>query len=231
MTVRRKPLEASLGYRFREPSLLKLALTPPSAGLPSDNQRLEFLGDSILHFCASALVFREHPDWDEGALSKLRGMLVCTDALLEWAAELNLTLEKGPRSAKKPGLATARKPVADAMEAILAAIYLDSLAHLPDPLGPVRGVIEGRFLEQIRAAYPGIWESQDSKSTLQERAAQRGLPAPDYELLERSGPDHAPSFTVRVRVGTCEAMASAGSLKQAQIKAARQLLESSWLDK
>ena len=82
------PLEARLGYHFRDPLLRTQALTPPSAGLPEDNQRLEFLGDSVLHLCATLLVYREHPGWAEGALSKLRGMLVCTDALHAWALDL-----------------------------------------------------------------------------------------------------------------------------------------------
>jgi ribonuclease-3 len=82
------PLEERLGYRFRNSALLRQALTPPSAGLPEDNQRLEFLGDSILTLCVASLVYQEHPDWAEGALSKLKGLLVCTDALYRWAQDL-----------------------------------------------------------------------------------------------------------------------------------------------
>jgi ribonuclease III len=216
-------LEAGLGYVFRDETLLRTALTPPSAGLVPDNQRLEFLGDSVLHLCVSFLVYREHPSWPEGSLSKLRGLMVCTDALHAWALELGVALEKGPRSPKKasPSL---RNALADAMEALLAAIFLDLQARGEAPLEGVRAIIEGRFLEEIRAAYVGIWEAKDSKTTLQERGAVFGLPPPRYELLERTGPDHAPSFTVRVAVGGFEATGTAGTLKRAQMEAARLLL-------
>lgn len=219
-------IEAGLGYRFRDAALLKQALTPPSAGLPADNQRLEFLGDSVLHLCVSQLVYREHPPWAEGALSKLRGMLVCTDALHEWALALGITLERGPRSPHKPGAVNLRNPLADSVEALLAAIFLDARAQGEDPLATVLAIVERRFLGEIQRAYPGVWETKDSKTTLQEKGAVLALAPPVYELLERTGPDHAPAFTVRVRLGAREAMATAGTLKRAQAEAARTLLES-----
>jgi ribonuclease-3 len=219
-------LEGRLGHRFRDPALLRAALTPPSAGLPGDNQRLEFLGDSVLHLCASLLVYREHPQWAEGALSKLRGMLVCTDALHQWARDLELDLARGPRSPRKASPASLRNPLADAVEALLAAVFLDVQAAGGDALGAVRAIVERRFLAEVQAAYPGVWEARDSKTTLQERAAALGLPPPVYELRERSGPDHAPAFTVQARLGDRCATATAGTLKGAQAQAARNLLES-----
>ena len=218
------PLEAGLGYRFRDPDLLRTALTPPSAGLPADNQRLEFLGDSVLHLCVSVLLYREHPDWAEGALSKLRGLLVCTDALHEWARDLGIELGRGPRSPRKPGAVDLRNPLADAVEALLAAVFLDVQARGGDAFGTVQAIVERRFLQQIQGAFMGIWEARDSKTTLQERAAAMTLPPPVYELVGRSGPDHAPSFTVRVSVGGSAATATAGTLKRAQTEAARALL-------
>jgi ribonuclease-3 len=224
-------LEQKLGYQFQDEALLQIALTPPSAGLACDNQRLEFLGDSVLHLCVSLLVYREHPDWPEGPLSKLRGLMVCADALHEWALELGVKLEKGPRSPRKAG-AGDRNARADAMEAILAAVFLDQkgsgsdplAAERHDPLAAVFRIVEGRFLGQIKAAYEGIWETKDSKTTLQERGAVLAMPPPAYELIEQTGPDHAPTFRVRVRMGTLEAEASAGTLKGAQAEAARLLL-------
>lgn len=218
------PLEARLGYRFRDPLLRTQALTPPSAGLPEDNQRLEFLGDSVLHLCATLLVYREHPTWAEGALSKLRGMLVCTDALHAWALDLGVNLARGPRSPRKSGAVNLRNPLADAVEALLAAVFLDASAQGEDALATVRSIVERRCLEEIRRAYPGVWEAQDSKTTLQERGAVLALPPPSYELLERSGPDHAPMFTVRVSLGERSATASASTLKRAQAAAAGLLL-------
>ena len=220
------PLEAALGYRFRDAELLHNALTPPSAGLPLDNQRLEFLGDSVLHLCVSRLVYREHPQWAEGALSKLRGLLVCTDALHQWAQDLGVELGRGPRSPRKPGAVDLRNPLADSVEALLAAVFLDVQGAGGDALGTVQAIIERRFLKEVQGAYLGIWEAKDTKTTLQERAAAMNLPAPVYELLQRSGPDHAPSFSVQVSVGERRASAVAGTLKGAQSEAARALLGS-----
>lgn len=220
------PLEEGLGYRFRDPGLLQTALTPPSAGLPADNQRLEFLGDSVLHLCVSLLVYREHPQWAEGALSKLRGLLVCTDALHQWAQDLGIELGRGPRSPRKAGAVDLRNPLADSVEALLAAVFLDVQAQGGDALGTVRAIVEDRFLRDVQEAYLGIWETKDSKTTLQERAAALTLPPPVYELLQRSGPDHAPSFTVQATLGGHSASATAGTLKRAQTEAARALLRS-----
>jgi ribonuclease-3 len=226
MKARQKSVEGALGYHFRDPALLEIALTPPSTGLPEDNQRLEFLGDSVLHLAASLLVFREHPEWSEGALSKLRGMIVCTDALVDWAKDMGLVLEKGPRSAKKVVAGGERKALADAVEALLAAVYLDALPFEPNPLVVAARIIEARFGSMVQSAVLGIWESQDAKTTLQEWAAHHQLPSPAYELLEKQGPDHAPQFMVKVCVGSREAQATAGTLKKAQTEAARRLLES-----
>jgi ribonuclease III len=218
-------LEASLGYGFRNRTWLSTALTPPSCGLNPNNQRLEFLGDAILQVCVSELIFREKPSWDEGAMSKLRGMLVCTQSLCEWAQDLGLQLGTGPRSAKKAPAPGGRKPKADAMEALIAAVFLDARSAGEDPLAAVASIVASRFQEQIGQAGLGAWEERDSKTTLQERTALLALPVPIYELVEKGGPEHAPVFTARVRVGTLEATATAGTLKRAQMDAARELLK------
>lgn len=218
-------LEASLGHTFRDRDWLRTALTSPSTGLSPNNQRLEYLGDAILQLAVSELIFREKPDWDEGAMSKLRGMLVCTQTLYEWALALDLRLRTGPRSTKKDSSASVRKPKADAVEALIAGVFLDVRAGGGDPLGTISGIVATRFLPSIREARIGVWEERDSKTTLQERVATLSLPAPDYELIERSGPDHAPIFTVRVRVGALEAVATSGTLKKAQAEAAREILK------
>lgn len=218
-------LEASLGYHFQDREWLRTALTPPSTGLNTNNQRLEYLGDAILQLCVSDLIFHEKPDWDEGAMSKLRGMLVCTQTLCEWALSLELKLGTGPRSTKKDSDAAVRKPKADAMEALIAAVFLDARSAGGDSLATVAGLVAAKFLPSIRQARIGVWEERDSKTTLQERAATLALPPPAYEQIERGGPDHAPVFTVRVRMGTLEAVATAGTLKRAQMEAAREILK------
>jgi ribonuclease III len=217
-------LEHRLGYRFRDKELLRRALTPPSSGITPNNQRLEFLGDAILQLCVSKLIFDCQPLWDEGAMSKLRGMLVCTASLRSWAQELELTLEKGPRTPKALLANHPGKPLADAIEALLAALYLDSGSGDSNSLEAVMKLVRDHFEAIIREAFPGVWEVGDAKTTLQEKAAASGLPAPVYELMERTGPDHAPVFHVRVRVGDRESIAVAGTLKGAQAEAARQLL-------
>lgn len=229
MTASPKPtesLEASIGYAFRDSGLLRTALTPPSAGLSPHNQRLEFLGDAILQCCVSDLIYQEHPNWDEGSLSKLRGLLVCTDSLRDCALQLGVQLATGPRTSRRPDPHATRKPLADAFEALIAAIYLDARQAGQNPMEAIRPLVEGQFLVKIRKAYLGIWEEKDSKTTLQEKAASLGLPAPVYELVERQGPDHAPSFRVRVQIGECSAAGTGTTLKLAQADAARHLLHS-----
>ena len=225
--VRRKhdlgELQARLGYRFQDEGLLGEALTHASAGSRRDNQRLEFLGDALLNFTIAFLLHRERPDWQEGAMSKLRGVLVRTDALHAWALDLGLdaALQAAhPRKAPPMG----PKPLADALEALLAAVYLDALARGEDGTLPVRTLVEARFLDGIRQADPGSWTHTDPKTHLQETAARLGLPAPVYEQVGLAGPGHAPRFTMRVTVGALTAEAEGPTRKGAEGDAARQLL-------
>lgn len=217
-------LEARLGYRFRDPSLLREALTHTSAGSARDNQRLEFLGDALLNFTVALLLHRERPDWQEGSMSKFRGVLVRTESLHEWALELGL--ERAfravhPRKAPPMGA----KPLADALEALLAAIFLDAQAAGEDATTPVRVLVERRFLASIRLANPESWTKLDPKTHLQEQAARLGLPVPVYTLVDLAGPGHAPRFTMRVSVGPHSAQAEGPTRKGAEGDAARRLLD------
>lgn len=218
-------LESRLGYRFHQPELLTQALTHPASGAALTNQRLEYLGDALLYGALSLVVYREKPAWPEGHLSKLRHLLVSSEALCAWAEDLEVVLIAGTgKNAPSRLKTTFRKPLADAMEAILAAVFLDDRARGGDGFGAVERLVEARFLAQIRAADIGIWERHDPKTTLQERAATLGLSHPAYALLGRSGPDHAPRFTVEVRVGTLAAQAEEGSRRAAEAAAAASLL-------
>jgi ribonuclease-3 len=217
-------LEARLGYRFADRALLDEALTHASAGASRDNQRLEFLGDALLNFTVALLLHRERPDWQEGAMSKLRGMLVRTDALCAWTRDLGLDLAlKAAHPRKAPPMGP--KPLADALEAVLAAVYLDAQAAGREGLGPVLALVEARFLEPIREASPEGWIRLDPKTHLQETAARLGLPAPVYAQLEQTGPGHAPRFTVRASVGDQATEAVGSTRKRAEGEAARRLLE------
>jgi len=214
-------LESRLDYRFHNPALLKQALTHPSSGIQPDNQRLEYLGDALFGAALSLLLYREKPDWPEGAMTKLRHLLVSTDSLYTWAKDLDLRLTLPAKSDPSHMKTAFRKPLADAVEAILAAIYQDAIAANTDGFTAVCRVVNQRFQTQIQQAGRDSWEHHDTKTTLQEKAANLGLPAPTYELVKRHGPDHAPTFLVSVQVGPHHAQASAQSLKQAQVAAAR----------
>jgi ribonuclease III len=217
-------LEARLGYRFHTSDLLREALTHASAGASRDNQRLEFLGDALLNFTVALLLHRERPDWQEGAMSKLRGVLVRTESLHAWALALGLdrALQSvHPRKAPPMG----SKPLADALEALLAAVYLDAQKAGEDGVRPVRSLVEARFLATIREARPESWTRTDPKTHLQETTARRGLPAPVYTQVGQAGPGHAPRFTMRVAVGALSAEAEAGTRKRAESEAAQQLLD------
>jgi ribonuclease III len=217
-------LELRLGYHFRDPGLLREALTHASAGTSRDNQRLEFLGDALLNFTVALLLHQERPDWQEGSMSKLRGVLVRTESLHDWALDLGLDRAlraTHPRKAPPMG----PKPLADAVEAMLAAIYLDVQATGEAGLSTVKRLVETRFLETIRKARPGGWTQMDPKTHLQETVARLGLSAPVYTQVSMAGPGHAPRFTMRVMVGSHAAQAEGSTRKRAEGEAARLLLD------
>lgn len=217
-------LEARLSYSFADPGLLREALTHTSAGSGRDNQRLEFLGDALLNFTVALLLHRERPDWQEGAMSKLRGMLVRTESLHAWAQDLGLeTALRSVHPRKAPPMGP--KPLADALEALLAAMYLDAQARGADGSATVLARVEARFLDAIRQASPEGWTRLDPKTHLQETAARLGLPAPVYAHVDQTGPGHAPRFTMQVTVGTHSAKAVGLSRKKAEGDAAQRLLD------
>lgn len=223
-TSKGNDLERKLNYKFRNSSLLRQALVHPSSGIVPDNQRMEFAGDALFGAALTLLLYREKPDWQEGALTKLRHILVNTETLHAWAMDLDLRLQL-PKKGDPSHMKTAfRKPLADAIEALLAAIYFDAREAGEDGFSVVCRVVEERFLETVRNASTHEWEQHDAKTTLQERAAVLSLPAPAYALEGKKGPDHAPMFTVSVQVGEYQAVASARNIKLAQAEAARKVI-------
>ena len=213
----RRRLEAALGHAFRDPALLEQALTHASVGGRS-NQRLEFLGDALLYAATAALIHHARPDLVEGAMSKLRILLVRTEALAAWASDLGLELRQSMGKAKSR---MGPKPMADALEALLGAVYLDSG---PEGFSAVQRLVEARFGEAVREAQEGLWVQADPKTTLQERVAQLGLPKPAYTLLSQDGPAHTPRFRARAWVGERNAEAEGGTRNAAEAEAARLLL-------
>lgn len=231
MTAPPEELESLLGYRFRDRELLLRALTHKSLRAESSedvqhNELLEFLGDSILGFLASEFVFRLVPGAREGDLSRLKAHLVSASRLHGVAVALDLgrflRLGKGE---EQSGGRQKKAILADALEALLAAIYLDA--------GPAVGLeICRRLLERYlwpvleSGRSPAAEIPVDPKNALQELAQSRKLPLPRYALIAQSGPEHAKLFTVEVRLGPgCAAAAQASSKKAASQKAAAILLD------
>ncbi len=183
-----KKLQAALGYTFRDEALLRRALTHPSMGR-EDNQRLEFLGDAVLQYIMSDQLFRLHPQDREGMLTHQRALLVCEAALSQVAGKLGLgealIMDRGEEltgGRKKPSV------LCDAMEAVLAAVYLDG------------GMEAAR--EVVLRCWPASEEVsrplQDAKGELQEVLQKDGGDPPLYQITGRHGPDHAPVFDAAV---------------------------------
>jgi ribonuclease-3 len=224
-------LESRLGYRFRDRALLLRALThkswvgdqPPAAGGSfSDYEQLEFLGDAVLGFLASDYLIRRFPQYPEGKLTPLRAAMVNRARLYKVALEVGLgeflRLGKGE---ERSGGRGKRALLANSMEALLGAIYLD--AGMPD----CREVAERLMFTDFPVdPTQEILVPQDAKGALQAYAQIRRLPIPKYVVVKEQGPVHARVFTVEARVGKdLAAQAEGTSKKTASLTAAELLLE------
>jgi ribonuclease III len=213
-------VERSFGYVFADRALCLAALTHRSAG-GDHNERLEFLGDSILNCSVARLLYDAHPDADEGALSRLRATLVSGETLAQISAELGLGqhLRLGPGELKSGGYRRA-SILTDALEAMLGAIFLDS--GFDAAAAAVNRIIATR-LEEL----PEAEALKDPKTRLQEVLQARGLALPVYVLTAAAGDAHAQSFTVTCEVPTfgLVAVAEGGSRRRAEQLAARKLLD------
>src|SRR6478735_6941720 len=220
-------LQTAIGYRFRDRGLLEHAMTHTSranedvSGGVVDNESMEFLGDAVLGFIVADLLFREFPDYDEGRKSKSKAALVSTTALARQAERLNLGeyLLLG-RGEEKTGGRRKQALLADAYEALIAAVYLDGgIEH-------ARAFIVREFtplLDEVRR--DGV-TGQDYKSALQELLQARDLPLPEYRLVGTQGPDHRKLFEIEVGVrGEPLASATGASKKEAEQEAARAALD------
>ena len=177
-----------LAYRFRDPALAQLALTHRSVGRPN-NERLEFLGDALLGAIVAEMLYEAHPHASEGELSRLRAQMVNGQALAVVARELQLgdELKLGPGELKSGGFRR-DSILADAFEALVAAVYLDA------GFAACREVVQGLFRRRVEELPRS---SKDAKTRLQEWLQGRGLPLPQYELVDSRGEDHAKIFEVR----------------------------------
>jgi ribonuclease-3 len=205
-------------HRFADPALAQLALTHRSAGRPN-NERLEFLGDALLGSMVAEMLYQEHPKASEGELSRLRAQLVNGQALAVMAKSLEIgdDLKLGPGELKSGGFRR-ESILADAFEALIAAIYLDA------GFEACREVVRGLFADQV-AAIPR--SSKDAKTRLQEWLQGRGLPLPTYELIDSHGEDHAKTFDVSCTIAdpiTCRVEGRGGSRRAAEQEAAEAVL-------
>lgn len=223
-------LEGAIGHHFADRELLERALTHKSRAhevtgdvtASSDNEQLEFLGDSILGFLVSEHLVARFPDAEEGRLSKLKAHLVSAAYLYGVAQELALGdflfLGKGEEMS---GGREKKALLSDAVEALIAALYKDG------GLERTRAFIENRVIGSFTLSDNGDGSSvNDYKSALQEAAQTRGLPPPRYSTAHEEGPEHSKTFTVEVRIGTeWVARAQGPSKKAAGQKAAEQILK------
>ncbi|MGH1415980.1 MAG: ribonuclease III [Pelagimonas sp.] len=214
-------LQTRLGYKFSRPELLRQSVTHSSMSSPgrNDNQRLEFLGDRVLGLVMSEALLLQDQDATEGVLAPRFNALVRKETCADVARQIDLgaALKLG-RSEQMSGGRRKLALLGDAMEAVIAAVYIDGGFEAAKEL-ILR--LWGHRIESVET------DAKDAKTALQEWAQARGLEPPKYEQISRSGPDHAPVFTIEARLASGEtSQATAGSKRQAEQAAAKALLTS-----
>jgi ribonuclease-3 len=219
-------LQARIEYRFRDRGLLEHALTHKSraaedvSGGVADNESLEFLGDAVLGLVVADALFHQYPNYDEGQKSKIKAAVVSTQSLARHAEHLRLGdhLILG-RGEEKTGGRFKQALLADAYEALIAAIYVD---------GGLEAAQAFLLREMKDALDEGSAQAfvRDHKSALQERLQALGRPLPDYRVSGEAGPDHRKTFSVEVVVnGDVLGVATGRAKKEAEQEAARLALE------
>ncbi len=206
-------LEASVGHRFQDRRLLREALTHVSAAPArrGSYQRLEFLGDRVLGLAVSQMLYAAFPDADEGELSRRLADLVrkesCAEAAQAWGAESFARVGESERQA----VVFNRAILADLCESIIGAAFLDA------GFEAASAVVARAFEPRMRSPKRPL---RDPKTTLQEWAQARGLPPPSYREIGRTGPDHAPEFTVSVEIEGFSGVEARGLAKRLAEQAA-----------
>ena len=220
-------LQRRINYRFKDRGLLEHALTHKSraaedaSGGVADNESLEFLGDAVLGLVVADVLFRRFPDYDEGQKSKVKASVVSTASLARHAEQMGLGdhLLLG-RGEEKTGGRFKQALLADAYEALIAAVYLDG------GFDAATAFLQRELMEAIDLGASQTIVGQDYKSALQERLQALGRPLPEYRIAGETGPDHRKVFSVHVVVsGEVLGMASGNAKKEAEQEAARLALE------
>ena len=225
-------LESALGREFTDPTLLERAVTHRSwahehvgpgeeaRARALHNEALEFVGDSVLGLVAAEELFRAHPEVTEGELSRMKHRLVSTQTIARAARRLGLGdhLRVG-RGEEKTGGRRKRALLADSFEAVLAAVYLDG------GVDAARAFVRSALAEELAQATPESAAAADYKTMLQERLQAERRVTPHYELVETEGPPHHRVFHVEVRWDGASVRGEGGTIKAAEVDAARRALE------
>ena len=220
-------LEKKLGYSFKNPALLSEALSHSSyanehrSAKLNSNERLEFLGDSVLGFVTAEFLFTSHPDLPEGDLTRIRAALVCEQSLYEVATS-QLELGRYPKLGRGEEAGGGRRRtsiLADATEAVFAAVYLDG------GIDAARSLIHRVLLDAVRQE--AVEERRrDYKTALQELVQRQADQVLTYRMIGEHGPDHAKVFTAEVLLnGSAIGSGSGHSKKEAEQSAARSALK------
>ena len=220
-------IERRVGHRFKDRGLLEHALTHKSraaedaSGGVADNESLEFLGDAVLGLVVADMLFHAYPDSNEGQKSKIKASVVSTSALARRAEAMalgaHLLLGRGE---EKTGGRFKQALLADAYEALIAAVYLDG------GLSAAAAFLERELRDAIEEGAGQAIVGEDYKSALQERVQALGRALPEYRVAAESGPDHRKRFTVEVMVGGETLGSATGKAKKAaEQDAARQALD------
>jgi len=212
-------LPTRLRYDFRQPALLRQALTHRSFGVPH-NERLEFIGDAVLNCVVALALYERFPQLPEGELSRARASLVNRDALAQLARRLELGAEiRLGEGEQKNGGADRSSIIADALEAVIGAVFIDG------GFPAARAAVDEVFAEVLRDADPALL-GKDPKTRLQEWLQARQLGRPEYLLVDSRGDDHERLFVVRCRLSDPEASAEGegSSMRAAEQSAAAAVL-------
>lgn len=216
-------LEKNIGYTFKNKALLKNALTHTSYAYENhiqSNEKLEFLGDSILEFLSSKYIYNNYPKLKEGEMTKVRATVVCEDSLYKIADKHNFSdflyvgkSERMHQGNRKIAI------MADSVEAVIAAIYFDS------GLEEAEKFIISNLKEEIEIATKNVG-IKDHKTVLQEKLQVNGNVNIKYEIINETGPDHDKTFTAEVKLdGKVLAVGKGKTKQQAEMDAAGKALE------
>ena len=222
--MKKQELQKNIGYQFEDESLLNKAMTHTSYAYENNvesNEKLEFLGDSILEFISSKYIFKNYPNLKEGEMTKVRAQVVCEQSLYKIAKMHNFSdfLNLG-KSEKLSGGKERPAILADSVEAVIAAMYIDGELKVAEKF-----IIEN-LKNEIELATKHVGQ-KDYKTVLQEKLQIHGDVKIEYILLNESGPDHDKRFEMEVRCnGKKLAVGTGKSKKLAQMDAAHNAIES-----